>query len=218
MGDRVDELVARQLGHEPPLPGEPIDWAEVDAEAQREWREAKAAVLLRSLDPMYHEAAPHHDMSRRWLDAYRAGRYVNLGIFGATGVGKTWEAAGIARELLASMVPALMTSVPAMLQRLHPAHGDPLNIGQYQAAPVLILDDLGAELPLKDWMAEALYRISDFRSRKLLPTIVTSNLGDPALEAAYNDRLLRRLFQGAARLVITTLPAGAAPLRFGGRL
>jgi len=223
-GDRADEVVSSLLGRPVPRDVPEVDWDAEEARVRAEWRAEKAAVLLRALDPKYRNATPRHELSSRWLAAYRAGRFVNLGIFGPTGVGKTWEAAAIARLLLeGDFTPVLMVRVPELMDKLRPGD-DAVDIGMYLATPVLVLDDLGAETD-SAFTAERLYRIADYRHNKNLPTIVTSNLrpGDPPpgadrarwLELRYNDRLLRRLFEGAAQLVISDLPAGLPPARFG---
>jgi hypothetical protein len=223
-GDRVNEVVAAYLGQPVPADVPPVDWEAEEERTRREWRAEKAAVLLRALDGKYAAATPHHDLSSRWLTAYRGGRCVNLGIFGPTGVGKTWEAASIARALLLEFTPVLMVTVEDMLSRLMPIEDRQATLGQFQATPVLVLDDLGSERP-GEFTDRMLYSLADYRNKKLLPTIVTSNLapgvipegGDRLryLEGRYNDRLLRRLFEGAAELVITERPDSVPPPRFG---
>lgn len=227
-GKRADEVVAGLLGMPAPKDLPEVDWDAVQAESMEEWRREKAAVLLRGLDPKYRNAEPRHEMSRKWLAAYREGRYVNLGVFGPTGVGKTWEAAGIARYLLETdFTPVLMVHVNKLLDLLAPIEDRQSVLMQYSTTPVLVIDDLGAEGG-SEFAQRMLYQLADYRHNHHLPTIVTSNLkpGEvPAdadrgvyLETRYSDRLLRRLFEGAAQLMILQRPPGLPAVRFGAEL
>lgn len=216
-GERLDEIVRRRVGDVPHPASEPIDWDAQDRRIAAAQKAEKSKILLSRLDGRYREASPRHAVSTRWLQAYRDGRCVNLLINGPTGVGKTWEAAGITRELLLTdTVPVVFAHVPDMLDKLRPNQDGLSDIGQFQAAPVLVLDDLGAEKP-SEWVDEQLYRLADFRHNKLLPTIVTANMSVQQLEIRYNDRLMRRLFEGAGILTIKEKPP-MVPGRFGAEL
>jgi DNA replication protein DnaC len=199
--------VTKALGFEVPahIESKEVDWDAEEARVQREWREAKAQVLLGRLEPNYREATTNHGLSRKWLQAYDEGRHVNLTITGKTGTGKTWEAAALTRSLLVDrMVPVVFTRVPELLDSLRPDKSG-IDIVGYQAAPVLVLDDLGAERAT-EWTGEQLYRISDYREAHSLPTIITSNLEAGELNARYDERVTRRLFQRSALLVLTDIP------------
>lgn len=211
---RIEEILGRRLGTTD-LP--PVDWDAVNREAAEEWRAAKSDVLLSRLPLRYRNATPRHDTSRRWLIHYGLGEMINLAIVGHARVGKTWEAAAIVRSLLLDhRVPATFEEVPTMLDRLRPNSDGASDIGQYQSAPVLVMDDLGAEKS-SEWTDEQLYRIADFRAKRNLPTIVTTNLSTDGLERVYGRRICGRLFEGAALLEIRTVPP-EVPTTFGGRL
>jgi hypothetical protein len=211
---RIEEILGRRLGTTTPPP---VDWDAVNREADREWMAAKADILLSRLPIRYRAATPRHDLSRRWLVRYAQGDMINLAILGPSRVGKTWEAAAIARGLLLDhRVPATFEEVPNILDRLRPNADGASDIGQYQATPVLIMDDLGAE-KRTEWTDEQLYRIADFRAKRNLPTIVTSNLTPKAMEDTYGPRVCGRLFEGAALLKITEAPP-EVPTRFGGQV
>lgn len=209
---RIEEILGRRLGTTD-LPE--VDWEAVNAEAQAEWRRAKADVLLSRLPVRFRDAVPRHVQSARWLGRYAEGEMINLAILGPGGVGKTWEASAIVRGLLLDLsVPAQLVSVPAMMQRLRPNADGASDIGQYQAAPVLAMDDLGVEKQ-SEWTDEQLYRIAEFRHSRNLPTIITSNLSPEQLETTYGPRLCRRWFEGAMLLEIREAPP-QVPSRFGG--
>jgi len=211
---RIEEIIGRRLGTTD-LP--PIDWDAVNREADEEWMAAKSDILLSRLPIRYRNATPRHDISRRWLVRYAQGDMINLAILGPSRVGKTWEAAAIARTLLLEhRVPVCFELVPSMLDRLRPNADGASDIGQYQAAPVLMLDDLGAE-KRSEWTDEQLYRVADFRAKRNLPTIVTSNLSPKALTDLYGPRICGRLFEGAGKLEIRTAPP-EVPGQFGADL
>lgn len=217
--DRLDDRLTKALGipAEPPADADPIDYDAIDQRIREERLAKRAQILLKRLDPLYREATPHHDMSRRWLEAYRAGRCVNLLIGGGVNVGKTWEAAAIARDLLLSFVPVTFVNAGKMMQSMRPNQDGMSDLGQFQAAPVLMIDDLGAE-KRTEWTAEQLYLLADYRHNHCLPTIITTNLSldklDSAgqvrekgqLRAAYDPRTYRRLFQNASLLWIAEPP------------
>lgn len=212
---RIEEILGRRLGTTTPPP---VDWDAVNAEAQDEWNREKSRVLLSRLSERHRNATMRHALSVRWVAAYNEGRMVNLAIVGPVGVGKTWEAAAIVRALLLldNRVPAQLVAVPEMLDKLRPNADGASDIGQFQCAPVLALDDLGAEKQT-EWTDEQLYRLADFRHTRNLPTIITSNLYPEQLEARYGERLCRRLFEDAALLRIDHAPP-QVPTRFGAQL
>jgi IstB-like ATP binding protein len=211
---RIEEILGRRLGTTD-LP--PVDWDDVNRQALEEWHAAKADVLLSRLPSRYRDATPRHDVSRRWLARYAEGDMINLAILGPSRVGKSWEAAAIARLLLLEhRTPVTFEEVPTMMKRLRPNADGASDVGQYQVANVLIMDDLGAENP-SDWTAEQLYHVADFRAKRNLPTIVTSNLSEDGLDKLYGSRICDRLFEGAALLKIRNRPP-EVPARFGAEL
>lgn len=211
---RIGEILGRRLGTTD-LP--PVDWDAVNREADQEWLAAKADVLLSRLPIRYRTAVPRHAISLKWLARYAEGDMINLAVLGPARVGKSWETAAIARVLLLDhRVPATFEEVPVMLDRLRPNADGASDIGQYQSTPVLIMDDLGAE-KRTEWTDERLYQVADFRAKRNLPTIVTSNLSTQGLEERYGPRLCGRLFENAALLEIRQAPP-EVPGRFGVQL
>lgn len=211
---RIEEILGRRLGTTD-LPQ--IDWDAVNREADEEWLAAKREVLLTRLPTRYQGATPRHDISRRWLVRYAQGDMINLAILGPSRVGKSWEAAAIARALLLDhQVPVTFEEVPSMLDRLRPNVDGASDIGHYQFTPVLIMDDLGAEKQ-SEWTDEQLYRVADFRAKRNLPTIVTSNLPADILNSRYGRRICDRLFEGAGKLEIRQAPP-EVPGQFGADL
>lgn len=210
---RLEEILQRRLGTTD-LPE--VDWDAENDRVNREWAADKSRVLLSRLPDRYREAVPRHQESRRWLNDYAEGVMVNMAILGPGRVGKTWEMAAIVRALLVDetrRVPATMVPVTTMLDALRPNQDGASDIGQYQCAPVLAIDDLGSEKGT-EWTEEQLFRVADYRHNRNLPTIVTSNLPPKALEDRYGPRLCGRLFEDARLLMIREAPP-QVPGRFG---
>jgi IstB-like ATP binding protein len=206
---RIEQILSM---HGVPENPPPVDWDAVNRDAMDEWKRDKASIVMSRIPEKFRHAEPRHDLSGRWLAAYRDGRLVNLLICGPTRVGKTWELMAIARQLLQAGTPVVVETVTDMLQALRPNEDGASDIGQYQTTPVLGMDDLGGEKST-EWTNEQLYRIADYRHNRNLPTIVTSNLPPAALEQRYDPRLIGRLFENAGTLTIRQRPP-QVPARF----
>lgn len=64
-------------------------------------------------------------------------------------------------------------------------------IAELTNAPLLILDDVGAE-KVSDWSRQQFFLIVDRRYRNMLPVVVTSNLSLDAISSHMDDRLASR--------------------------
>ncbi|HKT40018.1 MAG TPA: ATP-binding protein [Ktedonobacterales bacterium] len=121
-----------------------------------------------------------------------------LMLYGSTGTGKTHLLAAAFNLLMASGHYPLYTLVPALLdyvrQGLNASDGGGEYAARFQAvqqAPILILDDLGAEMRTP-WTDETLFKLLDYRYRRGLPTAVASNLIPAHLEPRIASRLQDR--------------------------
>ena len=117
-----------------------------------------------------------------------------LVLCGPSGTGKTHLAAAVGNALVASDQPVRFVSVPDLLDHLRSAF-DPAVGAQYDQiflqaieAPILILDDLGAQSATA-WADEKLDQILTHRYNRRLPTLVTTGLQFEEL----SDRLRTRL-------------------------
>ena len=74
----------------------------------------------------------------------------------------------------------------------------------YERAPLLILDDLGAEKP-SGWSGERLYELINYRYSELLPTIFTTNCRADEIQARLGERLFDRI-RSTCRYIPLTVP------------
>lgn len=113
-----------------------------------------------------------------------------LYLYGSVGTGKTTLAEALGRQWIASRVRAArfigVTHLVGLMRSSFGTGQRPEIADQVLQTPLLILDDLGAEVP-RDWICELLYEAVNERLTKRRPTIFTSNLDLSQLE----DRLAR---------------------------
>ncbi|MBS7345875.1 MAG: primosomal protein DnaI [Caryophanon sp.] len=123
-----------------------------------------------------------------FLKATQSGSMPSKGlyIYGKFGVGKSFVIGTIANELAHLGIQCVVVFVPEFLRELKTAIGDNTlqqKIDYVKKAPVLMLDDLGAE-SLTAWTRdEILATILHYRMSEQLPTFITSNFSYDALEA-----------------------------------
>lgn len=146
-----------------------------------------------------------------------------LFLYGSCGTGKTHLLVSAFNRLMATGRYPLYTLVPALLD--HVKEGlDANDKGEYAArfkaikeAPILILDDLGAE-KRTDWSDETLFKLLDYRYREELPTAVASNLLPSGLESRIASRLQDRALSVALLIVGPDYRlSGAQPTRGSGK-
>lgn len=117
-----------------------------------------------------------------------------LVLTGGLGCGKTHLAAAIGHERVAAGDQVLFVTVPDLLDHLRSTFGPTSEIGydalfdRLKTAPLLILDDLGAE-NTSAWAREKLYQLINHRYTTRLATIITTNLDSELLDARLRSRL-----------------------------
>jgi len=154
----------------------------------------------RSADPLHQERfAGAVEAARRFAEAPEGW----LALLGRSGAGKTHLAAAVANRCIELGRPALFIVVPDLLDHLRasyrPDAPEPYEglFEQVRNAPLLVLDDLGAQSPTP-WAVEKLYQILNHRYNLQLPTVITASvsldgldervrtrLGDPSLSQVY---------------------------------
>ncbi|WP_342534801.1 primosomal protein DnaI [Lysinibacillus sp. FSL K6-0057] len=106
-------------------------------------------------------------------------------LYGKFGVGKSFVLGALANELASIKIRSVVVFVPEFLREMKNAIGDnTLNekIDYIKKAPVLMLDDLGAETMTAWTRDEILGTIFHYRMAEQLPTFITSNFNYDELE------------------------------------
>jgi DNA replication protein DnaC len=121
-----------------------------------------------------------------------------LVLSGQCGTGKTHLAAAIANQTLTQANQTVMfTVVPDLLDHLRatfdPSRGIDYDdrFNKIRNTFLLILDDLGTE-NTTPWAREKLYQIVNHRYNERLPTVITTNQPDSAID----ERILSRMLDG----------------------
>ncbi len=170
-------------------------------------------VTRRRIPARYRDAVATVPGVTAWCDeltcAYRDGDTAGvtpLLITGPTGAGKTWQAYGAIRRIAASgvVIGWLASTVPDLYASLRPRDGADAGVEfeRWAETPLVLLDDLGAAKD-SEWTEEILYRLVNYRSACMLPTIITTNLprrnapGMPSLQAVLSERVYSRLAEYA---------------------
>jgi DNA replication protein DnaC len=187
--------------------------ADKEAQLQQDRLARQAEILVSRLPAEYQNAhMPDEPWALdvlRWLHAYRTCRETGavpqtLTLMGPLGTGKTWAAAALARILLIEdSVPVTFVTTQQMIDAVKPAHGGlDVDMIQFELAPVLVLDDFGAER-LTEFAVDQLYRLAHARSHNGRPCIITTNLDGPEIRKRYNERIIERLFGGSQLVRVT---------------
>jgi DNA replication protein DnaC len=114
---------------------------------------------------------------------------------GTYGCGKTHLAAAVGNLCLSRGEVVLFITVPDLLDHLRSAFSPTAEstydetFERIRNAPLLILDDLGAESP-SQWAKEKLFQLFNHRYSHRLPTVVTTNVELDTLDARIRSRLL----------------------------
>lgn len=114
---------------------------------------------------------------------------------GTYGCGKTHLAAAIGNQRLQKGELVMFVTVPDLLDHLRSAYAPSAEapydetFERIRNAPMLILDDLGAESP-SQWAKEKLFQLLNHRHSHRLPTIITTNVDPDTLDPRIRSRLL----------------------------
>lgn len=124
----------------------------------------------------------------------------NLLFVGGTGLGKTFLSACIARAVADRGYSVIYETSGRLFGRLEQARfGNDENAkretAQYNACDLLILDDLGTEMP-GQFVTAALYALINDRLLANKPMVISTNLNVDELSRRYNPQIASRLHGG----------------------
>lgn len=129
----------------------------------------------------------------------------SLLIVGTTGTGKTDQAYGAVRSLIAAGVRLRWRAITAAdlyaELRPRPGHDGERELMDMARCPLLIVDDLGAAKS-SEWTEEITMRLINRRYNEMLPTLLTTNLGMSALREHIGDRVASRLTEMADKAIL----------------
>ena len=126
------------------------------------------------------------------------GKSGNLLFIGEPGLGKTFLSACIAREVVDrgySVVYDTAVHLFSAMEKQKFGGGteqDGRTVERMFACDLLILDDLGTEMP-SPFITSALYTIINSRMMEHMPTIISTNLIMPKLSQRYSPQVVSRL-------------------------
>ncbi|PLS16951.1 primosomal protein DnaI [Bacillus sp. M6-12] len=142
-----------------------------------------------------------------------------LYLYGSFGVGKTYLLGAIANELAKNQISSLIVYVPDFLREIKASISDnTLNekIDMTKKAPVLMLDDIGAEA-MSSWARdEVLGPILQFRMLENLPTFFTSNFNFDGLQNHLTVSQRGEREEVKAARIMERIRYLAEPLQLGG--
>ena len=128
----------------------------------------------------------------------------NLLFNGGTGLGKTFLSACIAREVAAKGYSVAYETASHLFSKLekhrfHPDEASYLEVKRLNECDLLIVDDLGTELP-GQFVTAALYTILNDRLLANKPMVISTNLNIEEIGQRYSPQIKSRL-QGSFRLL-----------------
>jgi len=181
MNDRYEEIDFSRYG----VPGE--DFPGDPGYTGPSYEELRIADYMRALPA-------------KWQGEHGDGDHeLGSGLFftGPVGVGKTYEAAGVAVAAIRASKRVGWVSTAKWLYQMR----ESFNGGERAEAvrdlarkDVLVIDDIGAESPT-DWAKEILYVLVNSAYENKTPMVVTSNLTGAQLAQALGARLVDRLVE-----------------------
>lgn len=145
-------------------------------------------------------------MARREAEAFAENPAGWLLLRGGYGCGKTHLAAAVANYRLQHGQVVLFLTAPDLLDHLRATFGPDSAVSyddrfeQVRNAPLLILDDFGAQSNTA-WADEKFYQIINHRYVLRLPTVITTNLDEEDFEPRLRSRLGHVGNQGVVKLV-----------------
>ena len=128
----------------------------------------------------------------------------NLLLNGSTGLGKTMLSACIARVVTEKGFSVAYESAPHLFAKLESNHFRPdeetrLAVAPFRSCDLLIIDDLGTELP-GNFVTAALYTLINDRLLAGKPMIISTNLTIGEIRERYSPQIASRL-QGSFQLL-----------------
>lgn len=145
-----------------------------------------------------------------FADALPAPKQRTVLMYGGSGLGKTFLLRSVLARARQRGVPALCVTANAFLKTAREAYfgrsgQDALDA--YYETPLLLLDDLGTEPLIENITVEQLFNLINERQNARLCTVISTNLSLEEIGKRYTERVLSRLADRRAGLVLRFLGA-----------
>ncbi|MCH4083847.1 ATP-binding protein [Parafannyhessea umbonata] len=187
------------------------------AEGERQAQDREARLARCGIGRRFRSALPTDEACASFAMGYRHGAGNGLYIHGGIGVGKTYNAAGIASVLLDRGETVAFTTSVGLLARIRDTFDDasPARAAsvkeRYLSCEVLVLDDLGKEAQ-SPWTVMTLFELLNARYEGMRSTVITTQYTMDELEA----RLARRGEAETARAIVSRIRQTCDDVRLGG--
>lgn len=142
-----------------------------------------------------------------FVNNFATSKIKNIVFVGSTGVGKTYLAQSVAKQVIKNGHTALLNSAFSVNNIFLNSHtaltsNKMQGLNQLIEPELLIIDDLGSEPILKNVTKEYLLLLINERNMQNKSTIFTTNLMPNNILDKYNERIFSRLFNKANSLCI----------------
>ena len=142
-------------------------------------------------------ASEAYEYCRKFTDTFFS-EYDNICFSGKTGVGKTFLAHCIAKEILDAGGSVIFLSAPNLISmfeddRFRTTDDTRRSIQTLFTCDLLVVDDLAASVN-NSFVSASLLRLLDERHINKKSTVITTNLSLDELRATYSDRIMSRIY------------------------
>lgn len=144
--------------------------------------------------PMMHSVVKE---LRRFSENFSSDTYENFIMLGTTGLGKTHLSTAVAEKVIERGYSVVYVSAVSMIRDFSNSikrsnDGETVDVSSYYDCDLLIIDDLGTEVPNR-LTQSYFYEVINERINKHKCTIINTNLNPGELRDTYTDRVTSRI-------------------------
>lgn len=141
---------------------------------------------------------------RNWSEQFPRVRQNNVMMMGQSGLGKTYLMHAMAKVLLQRGFNVLMISAYRFLETARRAYfsGDTKDVDVLMDAPVLMIDDMGAEPLMENVTITQWFNLINERQLRGKATIISTNLTESELRKRYTERIASRLLNQGECMIL----------------
>jgi len=117
---------------------------------------------------------------------------------------RQWWLQADGRGILFSSAPRIFRELKASFDKKDNKETEHEIMSRYENIDLLVLDDLGMNGKVSEWLLEILYVLIDYRWEHLKPTIITSNKSLPELADQFGDDRITSRIERMCKIVKKT--------------